>query len=377
MNFLKSFIISFRNIALIFVIIEVLLGIFLGLKEKRSFNKKTESIIKSKAYKNAPDYIIREIYDDLFAIKSEWNSYIHYKGKTFSGKHNNINDKGIRLSTNFNQQNNTEAIKIFCFGGSTMYSTGARDEYSIPSEISKLLHIKFPDKKLEISNFGYMGYQRNIENILLQKELIKNNIPDFVIFYDGVNEITSSFLTKTPGQPTIAHIAHTETGASFNYGKKIKLVLNTSNIYKVIKSIKNKIFKVNTINSKLTLENKIAKNYKNCVKITNALSKSFNFKVLNFLQPVIYTKNKLSTVEEKLARETFVYKDLYINSYNLIQKDSLLKKDITFHDISNVFNNIESTIYTDFCHTNEYANKLVAEKITKKLVPYFKTTENK
>jgi hypothetical protein len=65
------------------------------------------------------------------------------------------------------------------------------------------------------------------------------------------------------------------------------------------------------------------------------------------------------------------------NEFAFEEKDSLLRKDISFRDISNVFNNIESTIYNDFCHTNEYANKLVSEKITEQLVPNFKTTENK
>jgi hypothetical protein len=65
------------------------------------------------------------------------------------------------------------------------------------------------------------------------------------------------------------------------------------------------------------------------------------------------------------------------NQFAFEKKDSLLKKDISFHDISIVFNNIESTIYNDFYYTNEYADKLVAEKITEQLVPNFKTTENK
>jgi hypothetical protein len=50
------------------------------------------------------------------------------------------------------------------------------------------------------------------------------------------------------------------------------------------------------------------------------------------------------------------------NEFAFEKKDSLLKKDISFEDISNVFNHIESTIYNDFCHTNEYADKLVSEK---------------
>jgi hypothetical protein len=55
-----------------------------------------------------------------------------------------------------------------------------------------------------------------------------------------------------------------------------------------------------------------------------------------------------------------------------LKKKILLKKDISFHDISIVFNNIESTIYNDFYYTNEYANKLVAEKIIEQFVPNFK-----
>ncbi|MBQ4821785.1 SGNH/GDSL hydrolase family protein [Aquimarina sp. MMG016] len=372
-SLIKPILISLRNTVLLILILEMILSVVFNYNDKRRYDKNVEFKISSGAYQNVDPLIVKEIYDELYYLDTEWESYVHFKLREKSTKHNTIDKKGHRKTINLNLKTPSNPLKIFCLGGSTMYSTGARDSLSIPSQLSKLLYEKFPQRNIEITNLGCHGYNRSVENIQLQKELLANNIPDMVIFYDGVNEVISGYLNNKAGLPTNAKLNKEESKVRFNYVRKIKLLLNTSYTSRFIKYLQNKIFKQKTFTPDLSnqLSEDIANNYIRNLQITNALSMQYNFKVFNFLQPNIYSHKTLSEHEKIMAKKNEYYKRLYINSYDLILENDLIKKDSTFHNISNAFNKNTETIYTDFCHIAEKGNTIISKNIFKFIQSYF------
>lgn len=366
-NKLKFTYIIIRNTLILFLILEIGLGIFYNYHDESGIDTNTEKIIASGIYGDLDPNIVKEIFRELRQQDMEWKPYVHYGFKEMLGKQNTIYKNGIRKTVNLSIKDSTTALKIFCFGGSTMYSSGARDAHTIPSELSKLIHSSFPDKNIEITNFGCHGYTRGMENIQLQLELTKNNIPDIVVFYDGVNEVISAHQNNVAGLPTNSYNRKKEFKIGHDYKKRIRLMVNSSNLNRMYTTLRLKI-KTNSPYRKMetrsnSLATSIASTYAGYIKISKSLESNYDFKVFNFLQPVIYSKKELSKAEEEQAKHHEYYKNLYHLSYKSIREDSILVADSTFTDISTAFNNFNETIYFDFCHTGEKGNEIVAQQI--------------
>ncbi|WP_044400366.1 SGNH/GDSL hydrolase family protein [Lacinutrix sp. Hel_I_90] len=377
---LKFASILFRNLVIVFLLIEIGLGVFYSYHDESGIDANTERLIASGAFGDLDDTTVKEIYRELRQQDMLWEPYLHYRFKPMNGKHNTIYENGHRKTVNYSLKDSATALKIFCFGGSTMYSAGARDAHTIPSELSKLIHTSFPNQNVEITNFGCHGYTRATENIQLQRELTKNNIPDIVIFYDGVNEVISAHQNNEAGLPTNAYNRKKEFKIAHSYKRRIKLMITSSNLYRAITTLQLKIatnspYKQLSARSN-TLAIDIAGTYLGYVKISKSLEETYKFKVFNFLQPVVYSKNNLTEVEKGYFKDHQYYENLYDLSYELIRKDSLMKSDSTFIDISDVFDTSNKTIYCDFCHTSELGNELVAARIFKYLKPELTTTED-
>jgi lysophospholipase L1-like esterase len=372
---LKFDFVLFRNVLIIFLILEIGLGIFYSYHDESGIDRNTERIIATGVYEGdgLDDESIKEIFRELRQQDMEWEPYLHYRFKPMNGKHNTIDANGIRKTANPSMKDSATALKIFCFGGSTMYSSGSRDNYTIPSELSKLIQTNFSDQNVEVTNFGCHGYTRASENIQLQLELIKNNIPDIVIFYDGVNEIISAHQNNEAGTPTNAYNRKKEFKIGHSYKKRIKLMVYSSNLYRFVATIKRKLFtnssyKYSSMRSdKLAIA--VADNYVGLVQLSKSLENTYGFKVFNFMQPNIYSKKNLTKAEQGYYKDEQHYENLFKLSYDTVQKDSVMIKDSTFVDISDVFDNAGKTVYFDFCHTGELGNKLVSARIFKYLKP--------
>src|SRR5207237_3377960 len=79
------------------------------------------------------------------------------------------------------------AIRIFFLGGSTTWGSGVRDDYTIPSFVARLAEDRgWP---VQVSNYGESAYSSFQETVLLSELVATGNVPDVVVFYDGVNDL--------------------------------------------------------------------------------------------------------------------------------------------------------------------------------------------
>jgi hypothetical protein len=81
----------------------------------------------------------------------------------------------------------TAILRIWVFGGSTVYGIGTPDSATTPSYLSRELDTD-PSACVEVSDLGVEGFVRNQEVILLAQQLKAGRRPDIAIFYDGINE---------------------------------------------------------------------------------------------------------------------------------------------------------------------------------------------
>jgi len=372
---LKFAFVIFRNVLIVFFVFEIVLGIFYYYYDNSGGDTHTEFLIASGVHDGSglSDEDIKIIHRELRQQNMVWEPYLHYRLEALDAKFTKIDKRGLRKTANPALKDAATSLKIFCFGGSTMYGIGARDTHTIPSELSKIIYQNFPDINVEITNFGCHGYTRAMENIQLQRELVHNNIPDIVIFYDGVNEVIAAHENNKVGTPTNTSNRINEFKVSNDYKKRLKLMITASNLSRFITAMQRKIFpkasyeKLSSRPDSLTI--KIAETYVNFVKLSKSLENEYGFKVFNFMQPQIYSKKSLSETEKIYFKQQQYYENLYKLSYDAVRKNALMINDETFVDISNVFDTTDATIYFDFCHAGENGNRLVATEMFTHIQP--------
>src|SRR5262249_2285111 len=136
------------------------------------------------------------------ANRVEWQSYVYWRRQPFAGRYITIDAGGIRRTWNPPADTNRKTRHIFFFGGSTMWGTAARDDYTIASILSRLLAAQTsPGDRVEVTNFAEGGYVSKQELIMLLGELQRGNVPDLAIFFDGVNDVFAAFQSGKPGIP--------------------------------------------------------------------------------------------------------------------------------------------------------------------------------
>lgn len=304
----------------------------------------------------------------------EWYPYVYWRRAAYQGQYINIDANGIRSSWN-PATGSTNPLKIFVFGGSTLWGVGARDEYTIPSFIAKKLYAE-GYQNIRVTNFGENGYVNTQELITLLLELRQGNIPDLAIFYDGIND-TFSFL-----QNGVAGIPQNEIDkkqlefnpvkrAFFDFKNKF---LNNLALYRIATRVATLIHpgpsdtfahdpsSPTDLNQAHTVLDVYFKNK----RIIDVLAKEFDFKTAFYWQPTIYTKAQLSDFEKKNLN---VYGEETVdkNVYGLL-KDRLRTENYpNFWDISNAFENVTGTVFIDPMHLSENGNSMIADLIIKNL----------
>lgn len=303
----------------------------------------------------ARDYF-KELQD---SFKTEYYPYVGYRRvPNYEGKYINLDNNSIR-KTLFQCGNNSEnPVRIFVFGGSTLWGTGARDMGTIPSFLSKTLCES--GFAVEVTNFGESGYTNTQEIIKLQLELREGNIPDVVIFYDGVNDVFTSYQNGIAGYPQNVENRRKE----FNTRDKFNLNGVFPNVVKVIKIFKGESLISQPLDEKLNLDT--AGLYLSNIKIIKSLEDDFNFKSFFYWQPTIYTKPKLSEDEKNKIDKNDVQGESYIQVSNIVK----LSKQV--NDLTNIFNNQTKTIFIDWAHISEEGNSIVGGEIAIEIIRYLK-----
>lgn len=357
----------FRTIAAILLITVLLIvfieGVsFLGITTYRNTQEVSDPRVNTEVYNNcswANEYF--EEYHQAYSTRDI--PYIGWSRIEYSGKYINIDENGLRHTWNSKNSSN-DTVKIYFFGGSTTWGTGARDNYTIPSLLSKYLFNN--DINAEVINYGETGFQNTQEIIFLMLELQKDT-PDVVIFYDGVNDMYSAYQHKNAGVPQHG-AALACNNKCINYA--VTMYTEYSYFWMCFTYLKNKLIgnrdtsvyaTDNAIENKEKLAEDVIDIYSHNIKIAHGLEKECGFDTYFFWQPCLHTKKHLSESEKKLIESQSEIAQLY----NLGVKYSHIKlnDDLSFTDISDIFDNHNETVFLDHCHLDENGNEIIANRI--------------
>ena len=125
-----------------------------------------------------------------------WHPYVYWRRPAYDTPTVHVSKEGIRRTV---QPYGPDAkTRIFLFGGSTMWGTGVRDEHTIASLFAqRLAQLGWSD--FHVVNYGESAYVATQSLLTLLLELRAGNIPDIVVFYEGINEVASSHVMQRAG----------------------------------------------------------------------------------------------------------------------------------------------------------------------------------
>jgi lysophospholipase L1-like esterase len=389
---MKTLKLIFRSVRDIWAIIGIALAIFIAIEGGisltfyiRSFWHTPDPNFRHTADTYTDRTWAAKYYQEIDEFEQtrtmRWQSYVYWRRIPRNGEYINITSDGLRKTNNYNDDGTTgPTMKVFIFGGSTIWGLGVEDKHTIPSIFAK--EVKSKGVNCEVINFGQYAYVSTQEVIELMLQLQKGNIPDAVIFYDGVNDTFGAFQLGIPGLPfdeirrekefNILESNELQTLAVQAEIKRLSTVRFLNGALKKFNLRRDNFQSIplqyeKPISDKKALARAVIDRYFNNIKLVQALSKSYGFTCLFYWQPVIYLKRHLTEYERKSVELDFNYpgmKEFYLATYDsLKQHAESLKNNEPFHDISSIFGEIREPIFVDFNHMGERGNSLIAKRM--------------
>ena len=314
----------------------------------------------------------KEFNDSTYA-SVDWDSYSNHHRRPFSGKYINVDRNGRRATWNQDRVDSPGSVRLAVFGGSTTWGTGARDEFTIPSYISKMLAEKYPHR-FSVVNYGQDGYVSTQEVITLLREIQMDRKPDIAVFYDGYNETFTAMQAGAAGIPMNEYnrmrefnILHPSRARDFYFE-----VLSRTNTFQLIKGLRASLSPdvvADPLADKNTeaLARDVVRVYSTNVESAAAIAEQYGVMTHFYWQPSVYNKASPTEPEQSIIHATEQFAGLYKRVQEMMRENHRVTARSNFRDISNILDGYSRTAFIDTVHVTELANELVARAIVEGL----------
>lgn len=142
--------------------------------------------------------------EEVASYRFVWTPFVFWRRGLFEGETVNVGPDGNRATWQpENVPAGTEKKRVWIFGGSALWGSGAPDWETIPSQLNKIL--ARDGVYAEVTNFGETGFVSTQELVLFLRALAENEKPDLVVFYNGFNDVLTSYQQRVPGLSANEH----------------------------------------------------------------------------------------------------------------------------------------------------------------------------
>jgi len=262
------------------------------------------------------------------------------------------------------------ALSVWTFGGSTVYGFAVPDWATIPTYLSRELNAG-SQNCVVVSNFGVEGYVNDQELILLEEQLKAGGHPDFVVFYDGIND--SLLAWPKYGAPR-AHFgfgpirSRVEGSVSgrLDFLEKSYAVRLAGRVLAHTRSRQSFAPLISRSQPNVAL---VLDNYESNLRIARALSNAYQFKLYCFWQPsLIYGHKPLVPFEQHIAEldtsrmsEDSARFPVMRSVYQVAERRATVDGNFIF--LAHLFDSTKDPIYVDEGHLGPEGNELAARAI--------------
>lgn len=146
-----------------------------------------------------PDFY-REVMSEGWGkgINLEYEPFVEFMPRGFSGKHVNVAPEGFRVIPSGARDLDFTGRKIFVFGGSTTFGMGVSDGETIPAYVQSEFRAA-GRKDVAVYNFGIVGFYSSQERVLFERLINLGHVPDAIVFIDGLNDFVFCKIPDTTG----------------------------------------------------------------------------------------------------------------------------------------------------------------------------------
>lgn len=313
-------------------------------------------------------------------LRTERRSYVEWRRTPFDGTYIKIDSRGIRRTwSDPDASTKGQPFRVFMFGGSTMWGTGARDDWTIPSLIAKCLAAG--NVSVEVVNFGETGYVTTQELMTLMLCLQRGDVPDIAVFYDGFNDTFSAFQGQPPGAPQNVAVERVQMNMNLVLGR---FTTDFRGMNRLVDALRRRVGS----HAAAPEENRepgtivaaqsesiagAVQTYEQNLRLIQSLGDAYGFSCHFFWQPVLYTKRYPTDWESRATADAIfrggTFRDFCVTTYRRITQSEYLAKQGRFHNISSIFDDSKEEYYLDDAHITEEGNGIVAGEILKYLKP--------
>lgn|GEM_PF-1830700 len=309
----------------------------------RSLNREQSIQVSIQHDLRRNDSVDRETFwREYHSIRRPLIPYLGHRSAVATGDYFNVDAQGIRKTLDLAPLTDAQGqVAIHFYGGSTMWGYGARDEYTIPSEAVRVLQEEY-NYNAKITNFADIGYNSYQDKVLFDAQLLKGNIPDIAVFYQGYNDLILGIATaQSLGAPA-------ETAPLVSI--PIPNVTDYSDYY---------LRYLNTL---------------------QATASAHDIHLIVVWQPMWIHKTLTDDEQHAIINLSHADPQLVEDTYRLIESQIATIASETqvenFLDYYPLFDNYPETIFTDVVHINEHGNRYVAEHIVNYIVENILKTDN-
>jgi lysophospholipase L1-like esterase len=299
-------------------------------------------------------------YFEEFALanRTEWHSYVYWRRKPFRGNFINIDANGIRRTWKA-PGTDSAARKVFIFGSSAMWGTGARDDYTIASYLAKDLASRGV-ADVEVTNFGEGGYVSMQDLILFEDELRRGNRPDVAVFFEGVNDLFTAYQSGVAGIPQNEENRMREFNIDVDgriYREAAIEFVEQLALFRLFAPPPRDETAVPWSPELQSVSHAAVDIYLATVAEARAQAESRGIRSLFYWQPIVFTKKSPTPYEQRAASNPSVPRTYYQRSY-AIAGEALVGSPV--RNLSDVFGDDAEPVYIDFCHLGEKGNEIIA-----------------
>jgi lysophospholipase L1-like esterase len=303
--------------------------------------------------------------------KLRYVPYVGWRRPAFDGKTIKIDQDGIRFTPGADCR--PEAYKVFAFGGSTMWGTGAPDWGTIPAYLQAGL-MKLRSGPVCVVNFSETAYVSTQGVITLMMQLQAGRVPDLVVFYDGPSDIYAAYQSGRAGVPQnveqLARIFEKRDrqgpfvewlthSASFSM---FASVMRKAGITRPVEPLDRSPASTMTVPE---LSGAIVDRYVRNHATVSSLADTYRFKALFFWQPYISIGHKQLTTEEREIRAEVEadrrHSDLIRAVYARVANEAGRLRNL--YDLTSVFDGHDGLVWIDGAHVTPPGNELLAARM--------------
>lgn len=305
-------------------------------------------------YQHDPDHA-REIFYDYGRVQHQYEPFVGWRMKPYSGKTLTINAEGERIHE---APDSKKDPVVRFFGGSTMWGEGSDDHHTIPALFNDL------NPQFDVYNHAQLAYNSRQELDALISLYSRGEEADIVIFYDGVNDaafLCPKEITNLPAHRLVPMYREKLYTGKAAVVKDVAHKLFLENILIVIRRVKEQNTPApspyNCLDGDKALE--IAEIMIRNWEMAHELVTRRGGRFIAILQPAAFVGNPRT---DHLSLDNNLGEN-FRNVYRHIREKITERNHDWIVDLSDRFDGREY-IYIDFCHVSPNGNQIIAREIS-------------